>query len=140
MAAVGVEGHVAVDEHGKRDDAETGDDDGLWRYDVTLEQLRGDGREDGDDESAGAKDAAGVDGAIAIGRLEHLGNEGGRAKKADAEDEEENAGDGEVAVPKQAMVDDWTRSAAARMIRLAVQNGRGDGMKSSSKMSVVSWV
>ena len=64
------------------------------------------GASSGDDEGSGSEDEAGVDGAVAVERLQELRDHRRGGEEAEAEDEVEDVGDGEVADFEQAEVDD----------------------------------
>ena len=65
--------------------------------DAALHELRADGSEQGNDERSGPEDEAGVDGAVAVERLQDLRDHCGRGEETEAEDEQKNGSDGEVA-------------------------------------------
>ena len=75
--------------------------------------MRADGGEEGDDERSGPEDEAGVDGAVAVEGLEDLRDHRGGGEEAEAEDEVEDVGDGEVARLEHAEVDDGVFVVAA---------------------------
>jgi|SRR5882757_7424388 len=77
--------------------------------DAALDQLRADGCEQGDDEGSGPEDKSGIDGAVAVERLQDLRDHGRGCEETEAEDEVEDVGDGEVAVLEHVEVDDGVR-------------------------------
>ncbi len=81
--------------------------------DAALHQLRADRGEQRDDEGAGSEDQAGIDGAVAVEGLQDLRDHRGGGEEAEAEDEVEDVGDGEVADLEQAEVDDGVRDVRA---------------------------
>ena len=90
---------MAVVEEGHADDHDGSEEKEARLDDAALDELRADGSEEGDDERAGPEDEACVDGAVAVEGLEELRDHRCRRKKAKAEDEVKDVGDGEIARP-----------------------------------------
>ena len=106
MLVVGVEVEVAVVEERHADDHDGSEEQDARFDDAALDQLGAYGGEEGDDESSGSEDESGVDGAVAVEGLQELRDHRGGGEEAEAEDEVEKVGKGEVADLEQAEVDD----------------------------------
>src|SRR5580698_2782507 len=72
--------HIAVHKHCKRYKRKTQEDKCLCRNNMSLQKLRRNWRQHSDDKSSWPKDKARIDSAIAIEGLQHLRNQGCRAK------------------------------------------------------------
>src|SRR5205823_5977371 len=89
VLVVGVEVEVAVVEEGDADDHDGAEEKDARFDEAALDELRAYGGEEGDDERSRSEDEAGVDGAVAVERLEELRDHRGGGEEAEAEDEVE---------------------------------------------------
>ena len=75
-------------------------------HDSFLHQTRADRSQQGDHECSRPEHQTGIDGTVAVERLQDLRDHRGGAEDAEAEDEQEHRRDGEVAALQQMQVDD----------------------------------
>src|ERR1700722_17110985 len=98
MASIRREIHIAVYEHREGDKGKAREYERFGGNKMPLQQLRRDGREQRDDQRARPEYEAGIDGTIAVERLQHLRNQRRGSKQSNPEDKEEDACNCEVTI------------------------------------------